>query len=185
MRRPDEPDECDVCVEVERKMPEQMPPTGLTLAGAKQYLSDNFEKHTIKKTSELYFGLDVWDVKALEKVPTIDSLRRRNFRLYTAGLDDTAKAWWEATQGPMSPPAPPTPEPTFLDGARAFLRAEVKADRIKAGELIYGDDEMERATATVIDSGKKEKRVLIKRVDAIFSMEDYVHLSDVTEVIAK
>lgn len=168
-------------------MPEQMPPTGLTRAGAKQYLSDNFVKHTIihvNAKAGLYFGLDVWDVSALEEISNVNSLRKRNFRLYTQGLGDDAKAWWEATQGPMSPPAT-TPEPTFLDGARDFLRAEVKADRIKAGELIYGDDEMERATATVIDKGKKEKRVLIKRVGKIFSMEDYVHLSGTTEVVAK
>lgn len=169
-------------------MAEQMPPTGLTLAGAKQYLSDNFVKHTITHVNAkagLYFGLDVWDVSALEEVSNVNSLRKRNFRLYTQGLGDDAKAWWEATQGPMSPPVPPTPEPTFLDDARAFLRAEVKADRIKAGELIYGDDEMERATATVISSEKKEKRVLIKRVADVFSMEDYVHLSGTTEVVAK
>lgn len=164
-----------------------MPETGLTLAKAKLYLSDNFVKHTISHVNAkagLYFGLDVWDVSALEEVLNVNSLRKRNFRLYTQGLDDDSKAWWEATQGPMSPPAT-TPESTFLEGARDFLRAEVKADRIKAGELIYGDDEMERATATVIDKGKKEKRVLIKRVDAIYSMEDYVHLSGTTEVIAK
>jgi len=155
---------------------EKMPPTGLTLGEAKKYLSNNFVKYTLKKVSALYFGLDEWDVKALEEVPNVNSLRKRNFRLYTRGISDEVPAWWEATQGPMSPPIS-TPEPTFLDEARNFLREEVKTNHIKAGELIYGDDKMERATATIINAAGKEKHAVIKRVDNKFSMEDYIPIA--------
>lgn len=150
----------------------EMPPTGITLGEAKQWLTDNFVKHTIKKVSALYFGMAMYDVQVVEEVPNINSIRKRQFRLYSETPDDTSKAWWEATQGPMSPPAT-TPELTFTDEARAFLRTEVKADKIKAGEMIYSDNDMERATATVIDPTGKEKYVIIKKVDNIFSMEDY------------
>ena len=168
-------------------MPEEIPETGLTLGKAKQFLEDNFIAYTMKKSSAIILGEYEWDVKCKEE---IDDYReeKRNFRLYTKGLDADSYARWEKNQCPtqysISSPSTP-PAHTFLDGARAFLRAEVKADRIEAGELIYGDDEMERATATVIDSGKKEKRVLIKRANNVFSMEDYVHLSGTTEIIAK
>lgn len=161
-----------------KKMAEELPPTGLTLAGAKKYLSDNFVKHTLKKVSELYFGLDVWDVKAMEEVPNVNSLRRRNFRLYTQGLEDDSKAWWESTQGPMSAPTPPAPESTFLEQVRSFLIKEAQTNEIKAAELLFGDNEMERATAVIIDSASKEKRVVIsKDTDDAFLMEDYTPLS--------
>lgn len=157
-----------------------MPPTGLTLASAKEYLAGKFVKYTIVHVNAktgLYFGLDIWDVSALEEVPNVNSVRKRNFRLYTQGLEDEAQAWWEATQGPMSPPTPPVPEPTFLQQAKAYLVTEVKEDRIKAAELIFGDDQMERATAVVIDSASNEKRVVIKKKDGVFSMEDYTPIS--------
>lgn len=159
-------------------MVEELPITGLTLGEAKKYLSDNFVKHTLKKVSERYFGLDVWDVKVMEEVPNVNSLRKRNFRLYTQGLEDDSKAWWESTQGPMSPPTPPVPEQTFLQQAKRFLATEVEASRINAAELIFGDDDMERATAVVIDPTLQEKRVVIKKgADGKFTMEYYTPLS--------
>ncbi len=157
-------------------MSEEMPPTGMTLGEAKQWMNEHFVKHTFKKTSHLYFGLLIYDVQAIEEVPNANSLRKRQFRLYAESDEDTAKAWWEATQGPMSPPAS-TPEPTFLDGAREFLRIEVKANRIKAGELIYGDNDMERATATVIGADSIEKYVVIKKEETTFSMEDFTSIA--------
>ena len=166
---------------------EEMPPTGLTLAGAKEWLNENFVKHTITPVNAkagLYFGLDTWDVKALEEVPNINSLRKRNFRLYTAGLEEDSKAWWESTMGPMSAPLIPS-LPTFLDDARDFLRSEVKADKIKAGELLYGDDEMERTTAIVIDVTNKEKHILIKRINNKFSMEDYTPVTIAKDIATK
>ena len=171
-------------------MSEELPKTGLTLAGAKQYLAENFVKYTITHVNAkkgLYFGLDVWDVSALEEVPNVNSVRKRNFRLYTQGIEDNSPAWWEATQGPMPAPAPPTPtpQPTFLDEARAFLRREAKADRIKAAELIFGDDEMERATAVVVDNSLQEKRVVIRKdADGEFVMDAYTPLSP-SEIISK
>jgi len=153
-------------------MGEEMPATDITLGDAKQWLTDNFVKHTIKKVSALYFGMAMYDVQVVEEVQEINSIRKRQFRLYSETPEDTSKAWWESTMGPMSPPET-TPVLTFTDEARKFLRDEVKANNIKLGELIYGDDEMERATATVIDTTSKEKYVIIKRSDNKFSMEDY------------
>ena len=153
-----------------------------------------------------------------------DVERRRNFRLYTQGIDDGAKARWEGTQGPktaeakavtlgdvkawltatygskgegwnmkqtsekwlgrdvwdvhvMEPTSPTEPAAAnFLDEARAFLVEEAKADRIKAGELIYGDNDMQRATATVIDAAGKEKHVVLKRSKNGIKAEDYTPL---------
>jgi hypothetical protein len=162
-------------------MDKNLPATGLTLKDAKQYMASNFVQYTIKKTSHLYFGLLIYDVQAIEEVSDLNSLRKRQFRLYAVSEDGASKAWWEATQGPMSL-EPAIPEPTFTDGVRAFIRAKVKSDYIKAGELIYSDDEMERATATVIVATKKEKRVVVKRIKGVYSMEGYIPLSNLQEV---
>ena len=155
-----------------------------------------------------------------------DTERRRNFRLYTVGIDDSAPARWEGTQGPktaeakavtlgdvkawltatygpegegwnmkktsekwlgrdvwdvhvMEPTAPAEVQPvtpSFLDEARAYLIAEVDAGRLMAGELIYGDNDMKRATATVIDAGGKEKRVVLKRGAKGIEAEGYTPL---------
>ena len=152
-----------------------MPITSLTLAGAKQYLALNFAQYKMKKTSALHFGLDMWEVNALEEVPNSNSLRTRNFRLYTQGIEDDSLAWWEATQGPVVPtPAPPLP--TFRDQLLIFLREEVSANRFKIGVLTHVDNEMERAIATVVDSAGMEKRVIIKKEGLKFVMEDYTPL---------
>jgi len=162
-----------------------------------------------------------------------DTEMRRNFRLYTFGLDDSAKARWEGTQGPKSPEAkavtfgevkawltekfgqvgvgwnmkrvsekwlgwdvwdvhvmepviPAEPAiPSFLDEARAYLIAEVQAGRLMAGELIYGDNDMQRATATVIDAVGKEKRVVLKRGAKGIEAEDYTPLLGTAMEIVK
>lgn len=162
----------------------EMPATHITLGDAKQWLTNNFVKHTIKKVSALYFGMVMYDVQVVEEVPNINSIRKRQFRLYAESPEDTAKAWWESTMGPMSAPVIPQ-TPTFTDEARAFLRTEVKADSIKTGELIYGDNEMKRATATVVDPTGKEKYVIIKKKDGAFSMEDYTPVVLAKEAVTK
>lgn len=153
-------------------MSEEMPSTGLTLAGAKQYLSNNFANYTIKKTSErLYFGLDVWHVEALEKVPNINSLRKRQFRLYTKGIDDEAKAWWEATQGPMQPPTT-IPEPTFVSRLETYIKTKIDDDTIKFGFIVQPSESLKRAICNVIMPDKSDKTLLISEdSDGKFSFE--------------
>lgn len=153
-------------------MAEELPETGLTLAGAKQWLTENFVKHTLKKTSELYFGMDVWDVKAMEEVPNVDSLRKRNFRLYTAGIEDDAKAWWEATQGPMSPPTPPVPEPTFVTRLEAYIKAKTDDSTIKFGFIVQVSEPSKKAICNVIFPDKTDKTILVSEdSERVFSFE--------------
>jgi len=161
-------------------MATEPPETGLTLGKVKQWLSANTLAYTMQKSSKgLILGEYEWTVNCKEEVDDNYS-QKRNYRLYTKGLEDDSKARWEKNQGPTLFP-PPIPEPTFLDGARDFIRAEVVADRIRAGELIYGDNDMERATATVIDATNTEKYVVIKREADVFSMEDYTPIKIVSK----
>ena len=151
---------------------EKMPSTGLTLAGAKAYLAKNFAKHTLKKTSELYFGLDVWDVKVMEQVPNIDSLRKRQFRLYTAGIDDEAKAWWEATQGPVLPPTPPTPEPTFVNRLETYIKTKIDDNTIKFGFIVQVSEPSKKAICNVIMPDRTDKSILVSEdAEGKFSFE--------------
>ena len=152
-------------------MSEELLPTGLTLAGAKQYLIDTFAAHTIKKTSELHFGLDVWDVKVLEDVPYVNSMRKRQFRLYSAGIDDEAKAWWESQQGPMSPP---TPEPTLTFTARleAFIKSKIDDNTIKFGFIVQVSELSNKAICNVIMPDRTDKSILISEdAEGAFSFE--------------
>lgn len=160
----------------------EMPATTLTVAEARKYLAEHFLDYTLKKTSALNFGLNVWDVSALEEVAVTNSVRKRNFRLYSQGDEEDDLAWWEATQGPITPPIP-EPIVRFTDEARAYLVSAAKADSIKAGELIYADDAMERATAAVVDANGKEKRVVLKKdAQGKIVSEDYTPLT-VTETV--
>lgn len=139
-------------------MNEKTPSTGFSLKDAKQYLSANFVNHTLKKTSELSFGLDVWDVKAIEEVLDTNSLRRRNFRLYTQGLEDDALAWWEATQGPMSSPAP---EPTFINRLELYIKTKIDDNTIKFGFIVQSSELSKKAVCNVIMPDKSDKILLI------------------------
>lgn len=153
-------------------MPETMPPTGLTLEKAKQYLTDNFVKYTITHVNVkagLYFGLDVWDVSALEEVPNVNSARKRNFRLYTQGLDDTSKAWWEATQGPTSAPVP---EPTFTNCLEAYIKTKIDDNTIKFGFIVQSSELTKKALCNVIMPDKTDKILLVSEdSEGIFSFE--------------
>lgn len=152
-----------------------MPPTGLTLGEAKQYLSDNFVKHTIVHVNAkagLYFGLDVWDVSALEEVPNVNSARKRNFRLYTQGLEDDALAWWESTQGPMSPPSPPTPEPTFISRLEAYIKTKIDDNTIKFGFVVQPSELAKKAICNVLMPDNSDKTILISETaEGVFSFE--------------
>lgn len=141
-------------------MAELTPKTDLTLAKAKQYMSDNFAKYTFKKTSHLYFGLLIYDVQAIEDVPNANSLRKRQFRLYAESDVDMAKAWWEATQGPMSAPAA-TPEPSFTSRVEIFIKTKIDDHTIKFGFVAQLSEQAKKAICNVIMPDKTDKSVLI------------------------
>ena len=143
--------------------------TNITLGEAKQYMSDNFVSYTIKKTSEIVFGLDVHDVKAIEEVPNINSRRRRNFRLYSEGIEDTALAWWEATQGPMSPP---TSDPTFVNRLELYIKAKIEDNTIKFGYIVEISELTKKALCNVIMPDKTDKVLLVSEDgEGVFSFE--------------
>lgn len=151
-----------------------MPPTGITLEEAKQYLSDNFVKYTITHVNAkagLYFGLDVWDVSALEEVPNINSLRKRNFRLYSQGLEDDSKAWWESTQGPISAPTI-IPEPTFASRVEAYLKTKIDDNTLKFGFIVQPSELIKKALCNVIMPDNVDKTILVSEdAEGKFSFE--------------
>lgn len=151
-------------------MPEGIPETNLTLGGAKQYLSDNYISHTIKKTSELSFGLTVWDVRAIEEVLDTNSLRRRNFRLYTQGLEDDALAWWEATQGPTISTSPP--ELPFMDRLEGYIKTKIDDNTIKFGYIAQSSELTKKAICNAIMQDMSTKSLLLsEETEGNFSFE--------------
>lgn len=136
---------------------------GLTLAKAKQYLNDNFVTYTITQINDIsgmYFGLDVWNVSALEEVSNVNSVRKRNFRLYTQGLEEKSKAWWEATQGPMSPSAT-TPELSFASRVEVYIKTQVDSGTIKFGFVVQLNESQKKAICNVIMPDNSNKSILV------------------------
>lgn len=152
-------------------MNEKMPSTGLTLRKAKQYMTDNFISYTIAHVNTkagLYFGLDVWDISALEEVQNINSVRKRNFRLYSQGLEEDAKVWYEATQGPISPSAS---EPSFSDRVSIFIKTKVNDGTIKFAYVVQINEDISKALGVAIMPDNTEKRILLKETEGAFSIE--------------
>ena len=173
-----------------------------TIGKVKEFLTANFQAFEIqtvnvqkagKMQQAKSLGRFVFNVEAIEKRPYQAGIafdRHRNFRLYVIPPDENTEkfdpnlkenegvsASFEETQGPsIASETPPTPVKTFTDDARAYLIAQVKANALKVGELIYGDNDMERATAVIIDAAGKEKRVVLKRDEKGFEMTEYTPL---------
>lgn len=137
-------------------MSEEIPSTDLTLRGAKQFMADKFSAYTIKKGS-MYFGWNIWDVKALEE-DSMSQLGLRNFRLYTKGLEDDSEAHWDKRQSPLPLP---TPESTFANRLDAYIKEKTNDDTIKFGFVVQISESTKKALCNVIMPDKTDKTILV------------------------
>ena len=150
-------------------MPEEMPETGLTLGKAKQYLKDNFLAHTMKKSSAMILGEYEWDVKCKEEIDDNRS-QKRNFRLYTKGLEDDSKARWEFNQGPTLDS--PVPKPTFVSRVEAYIKTKIDDNTIKFGFVVQPSELTKKAICNAIMPDKSDKSMLVSEdSEGVFSFE--------------
>lgn len=151
-------------------MPEQIPETGLTLGKAKQFLADNFIAHTMKKSSAMILGEYEWTVQCKEEIDDYRS-QKRNFRLYSKGLEDDSKARWEFNQGPTLPPSTP-PKPTFVNRVETYIKKKVGDNTIKFGFVVQSSELTKKALCNVIMPDKTDKTILVSEsAEGIFSFE--------------
>ena len=144
-------------------------PTGLTLGEAKQWLTDNFPKHTIKKTSVMKYGEYEYHVEVREETDE-NFARNRNYRLY-AGLDDSSQARWEQTQGPTLS-APIIPEQTFASKVEAYIKTKIDDSTIKFGFIIQSSGLTKKAICNVIMPDNTDKSILVSESpEGVFSFE--------------
>ena len=138
--------------------------TGLTLGKAKQFLHDNFLAYTMKKDSKgMILGEYEWTVQCKEE---IDDYReeKRNFRLYTRGLEDNSYARWEKNQCPTqyrtSNPSTP-PESSFTSRVDAYIKKKTEDDTIKFGFIVQSSELLKKALCNVIMFDKTDKVLLV------------------------
>lgn len=143
--------------------------TGLTLGGAKEWLTDNFPKHTIKKTSVMKYGQYEYHVEVREETDE-NFARNRNYRLY-AGLEDSSQARWEQTQGPtLSGPA--ISEPTFVNRVETYIKTKIDDNTIKFGFVVQLSELTRKALCNVIMPDKTDKILLVSEsAEGVFSYE--------------
>ena len=144
--------------------------TGYTLGKAKQFLEDNFIAHTMKKSSGMILGEYEWTVQCKEEIDDYRS-QKRNFRLYTKGLEDGSKARWESNQCPtLSPPTPP--EPTFASRLEAYIKKKTDDNTIKFGFVVQLSELTRKALCNVIMPDKTDKVLLVSEsAEGVFSYE--------------
>jgi len=154
-------------------MAEETPSTGLTLGKVKQFLDKNCIAYTMKKSSALILGDYEWDIKCKEKVDDNRS-QKRNYRLYTRGLEDDSEASWEGNQCPaaFSIPTSTTSEPSFTSRLEAFIKAKTDEGKIKFGFIVQVSELSKKALCNAIMPDKTDKTLLVSEdAEGKFSFE--------------
>lgn len=147
--------------------------TDLTLGEVKQWLTDKYSAHTMKKSSGMILGEYEWNVSCKEEMGN-NRAQKRNFRLYSKGLEDDSIVRWEYNQCPaLSSPAPPEPpEPTFASRLEAYIKKKVDDNTIKFGFVTQSSELTKKALCNVIMPDKTDKALLISESsEGIFSYE--------------
>jgi len=149
-----------------------MPPTGLTLGKAKQWLDDHTLAYTIKKTSALILGEYEYTVQCKEEVDDNRS-EKRNYRLYVNGSGNEAYARWEKNQCPAFFNQPTTtPEPAFVSRVEAYIKKKMDDNTIKFGFIAQPSELTKKAICNVIMPDKTDKTILVtESAEGAFSFE--------------
>jgi len=143
----------------------------ITLADVKKILTDKTVSYTLDHLDHKEFGLDVWHITALEDTGN-DSLRKRNYRVFSQGVDDSSPAWWDDLMKPvLSQPSPP-PSSTFTNELRDAIKEMITNEKIEFAEILSVDEQNNRARLKVVTSQYAEKQMLVKKTDSGFETQD-------------
>ena len=144
----------------------------ITLADVKKFLNDNTLSYILEHLDHKEFGLDVWHITTLEEGKD-NSLRKRNYRIFSQGVDDSSPAWWDALQKPT-----PTKDSSVSSSFSEVLRSEIKSminkKTIEFVEILHVDEENKRALIKVVTPKHTEQKMLIKKTEDGFETLEIV-----------
>jgi len=143
----------------------------ITLADVKKILTDKTVSYTLDHLDHKEFGLDVWHITALEDTGN-DSLRKRNYRVFSQGTDDSSPAWWDDLMKPTLSQPSLSPSSTFTNELRDAIKEMITNGKIEFAEILSVDEQNNRARLKVVTSQYAEKQMLAKKTDSGFETQD-------------
>ena len=143
----------------------------ITLADVKKILTDKTVSYTLDHLDHKEFGLDVWHITALEDTGN-DSLRKRNYRVFSQGTDDSSPAWWDDLMKPTLSQPSLSPSSTFTNELRDAIKEMITNGKIEFAEILSVDEQNNRARLKVVTSQYAEKQMLVKKTDSGFETQD-------------
>ena len=144
----------------------------ITLADVKKTLTDKTVSYTLDHLDHKEFGLDVWHITALEDTGN-NSLRKRNYRLFSQGTDDSSPAWWDGLQKPViSQPTSSSSSPTFREELQDEIKQMIANGKIQFAEILSVDEQNKRAKTKVITSQYAEKQMLVIKNESEFETQE-------------
>ena len=142
----------------------------ITLADIKKTLTDKTVSYTLDHLDHKEFGLDVWHITALEDTGN-NSLRKRNYRVFSQGTDDSSPAWWDDLQKPVIS-QPTSSSPTFTEELRDEIKQMIANGKIQFAEILSVDEQNKRAKIKVITSQYAEKQMLVVKNESGFETQE-------------
>jgi len=140
----------------------------ITLADVKKTLTEKTVSFTLDHLDHKEFDLDVWRVAALEDTGN-NSLRKRNFRVFSQGTNESSPAWWDDLQKPVI--SQPTSS-SFTEELRDEISQMIANGKIQFAEILSVDEQNKRAKTKVITSQYAEKQMLVIKNESGFEIQE-------------
>ena len=140
----------------------------ITLADVKKTLTEKTVSFTLDHLDHKEFDLDVWRVTALEDTGN-NSLRKRNFRVFSQGTNESSPAWWDDLQKPVI--SQPTSS-SFTEELRDEISQMIANGKIQFAEILSVDEQNKRAKTKVITSQYAEKQMLVIKNESGFEIQE-------------
>jgi len=144
----------------------------ITLADIKKTLNDGTTSYVLEHLDHKEFGLDVWHITAIEEDKD-NSLRKRNYRIFSQGTDDSSPAWWDALQKPTLT-QDSLVSPSFSEALRSEIKSMINKKTIEFAEILHVDEENKRALIKVVTPEYTEQKMLIKKTEDGFETQEIV-----------
>ena len=144
----------------------------ITLADVKKILTEKTVSFTLDHLDHKEFDLDVWHVTALEDTGN-NSLRKRNYRVFSQGTNESSPAWWDDLQKPViSQPASSSSSPTFREELQDEIKQMIANGKIQFAEILAVDEQNKRARLRVVTSQYAEKQMLVVKTENGFETQE-------------
>jgi len=145
----------------------------ITLADIKKSLNEGTTSYVLEHLDHKEFGLDVWHVTAIEEEKD-NSLRKRNYRIFSQGTDDSSPAWWDALQKPTFTKDSSSILPSFFKVLQDEINGMINKKTIEFAKILSVDEENRRALIEVVTPKYTEQKMLIKKTENGFETQEIV-----------